>query len=527
MSEIDVIIVGAGHNGLVAASYLARAGRSVLVVEGRDAVGGASVTEELFPGFRFSSVAGGCGYLSPEVVADLKLESHGLEVVPADPVVFAPRPDGSRLCIWRDTARTVEEIRRFSEADARRYPDFVALMRRLADVVGGLMRITPPDIPEISFRDLLALRPLAGPVRRLGRQNVSELLRVLPMPVSDLLEEWFESDALKAAIAGSAVRDITWGPREAGTAYTLLYQWALSDGLFRSSGAVRGGMGSLAAALAVSARSFGVEIRTGARVRRIAISEDRATGVELEGGEEIHARAVVSSADPRTTFLELLDVTQLPQSFVRHVRNIKFRGSAARVHLALNGLPEFSALPGGDVAAHLCGAIQIAPSVDSIQRAYDHVKYGEASERPFLDVEIPTLLDPDLAPEGRHVLSITAKYAPYHLRGTSWEERRESFLEAVIDTLAEYAPKLRDVILHRAILTPVDLEARYGLPEGSGHHGEITLDQFFHMRPVPGYAQYATPVAGLWVCGAGAHPGGGITGVPGRNAARAILKRSR
>jgi phytoene dehydrogenase-like protein len=372
VSEFDVIVIGAGHNGLVTAGTLAKAGRRVLVLEARDVVGGAAVTEELFPGYRVSPCADGAGYLAPEVVRDLKLESHGLEIVPTDPVAWSPQPDGTHLTFWRDTARTAKEIERFSAADARSYPRFVALMQKLAGVVGGLARITPPDIPDVGWKDLPPLLKLAGPVRAMGRAHVADLLRILPMPVSDLLNEFFESDAVKAAIATNAVRDITWGPKEAGTAYTLLYYWALSGtGLFRSAGVVRGGMGGLTGALAAAARSFGAEIRTGAAVSRVVVKERRATGVVLEGGEEIAAGVVVSNANLRRTFFEMLDPTRLDPTFVKHVQNVKYRGSAARIHLALRGLPEFTALKDSDGDELLRGAIQIAPTMDAIQRAYD------------------------------------------------------------------------------------------------------------------------------------------------------------
>jgi phytoene dehydrogenase-like protein len=536
MANYDVIIIGAGHNGLVTAGYLAKAGRRVLVLERRDRVGGAAVTEEVFPGFRFSSCADGSGYLCKEVHRDLKPD---VEIVPLDPVVVSPQPDGSCLSIWRDTAKTAAEIARFSRTDAERYPAFVELVGKIAAVVGGLARVEPPALPNVSLRDLLHLRPLAGPVRALGRKHVNDLLRVLPMPVADLLDEWFESDVVKGAIAANGVRDLTWGPKEAGTAYTLLYNWSLSDtGLFRSAGVVKGGMGALSEALANSARSLGAEIRTDAVVESIATEEGRAVGVKIAGEATLRAPVIVSNAAPRTTFLELLDPYTLGAKFVRHVRNIKYRGSAARVLLALSEAPEFPALAagesesgggsgggggGGDPSRLLQSPIQIAPTLNYVQRAYDCVKYGEFSPHPYLDVMIPSLLDPSLAPPGQHVVSITAKYAPYRLRDGDWESRREAFGDVVIDTLAEYAPKIRNAILHRQVLTPPDLEAAYGLPEGNPSHGEMTLDQFFHMRPIPGYARYRTPIGGLYLCGAGCHPGGGVTGIPGHNAARAIL----
>ncbi len=527
MAQYDVIIIGAGHNGLVAAAYLAQAGRRVLVLEKRDTVGGAAVSEEIFPGFKVSTVADGCGYLSAKVRRDLKVDAH-VETVPSDVVAFCPQPDGTQLTIWRDTQRTVEEIAGFSKADAEEYPKFVELMSRIADVVGGLMEMTPPDLPEVSLRDLLSGAALLGPVRRLGRKRIPDLLRILPMPAADLLNEFFEADAVRAAIGASSVLNINWGPQEAGTAYTLLNSWAQSGtGLFRSAGVVKGGMGALTGALADVARGFGAEIRTGAPVSNVIVKDERATGVRLSSGEEHTAAAVVSSADPRTTFHELLEPHSFDAQFMRHVRNIKYRGSAARIHLALRALPEFTSLAGGDATAQMSGPIQIAPSLDYVQKAFDCTKYGEYSRYPYLDLLIPTLSDPSLAPQGQHILSITAKYAPYALDEGDWSAHKQAFADVVIDTLAEYAPNIRDLITDQYVLTPPDLESRYGLPEGNSNHGEMTLDQFFHLRPIPGYARYRTPVAGMYLCGVGSHPGGGVTGIPGQNAAREILKDSK
>jgi len=520
----DVIIIGAGHNGLVAAAYLAKAGRRVLVLEKRDVVGGAAVTEEIFPGFKVSTVADGGGYLSNRVRRDLKVDAH-VETLQSDAVAFCPQPDGTQLTIWRDTARTTQEIARFSKADAEAYPGFVDLMRRIADVVGGLMEVTPLPLPTIGFGDLREMIGLLGPIRRLGRKQISELLRVLPMPTSDLLNEYFESDAVKAAIGANSVLGITWGPQEAGTAYTMLHSWALSGtGLFRSASVVKGGMGALTGAIAEAARGFGAEIRTGAAVEKVIVRDGRAAGVKLASGEELTASVVISNADPRTTFEGLLEPREMNVSFMRHVQAIKYRGSAARIHLALRELPEFTALSGSDAAAHLHGAIQIAPSLNYIERAFDCTKYGKYSEHPYLDILIPTVSDPTLAPQGQHIMSITVKYAPYALREGSWDEQKEAFADLAIDTLAQFAPGIRDAILHRQVLVPADLERVYGLPEGNINHGEMTLDQFFHMRPIPGYANYRTPVAGMYLCGSGCHPGGGVTGLPGHNAAREILK---
>ena len=521
-SQHDVIVVGAGHNGLVAAAYLARAGQRVLVLEQRATVGGAAVTEELYPGFRISTVADGGGYLSPRVVRDLSIQSR-VDFVRSEAVAFCPQPDGSQLTMWRDAARSAEAIAQFSEQDAHRYPQFIELMDRIAEVMAAQMELTPPDLPGLGWREVRAGSGLLGPIRRLGRKRIGELLRVIPMSADDLLSEYFESPAVKAAIGASSVLNITWGPREAGTVFTMLGNWALGGtGTFRSASAVKGGMGALSEALAAAAREFGAEIRTGAAVDHVIVQEGRAMGVALEDGEEIPAATVVSNTDPRTTFSKLVEPRTLDGSFVRSLGMIKYRGSAARVHLALSGLPEFPALGTGDPDV-LRAPIQIAPSLDYVQRAYDCTKYGRYSDHPYLDILIPTLSDPTLAPQGRHIMSITAKYAPYELRDGSWDLNREAFGDVVIDTLTDFVPGIRDLVLHRHVLVPTDLEARFGLVEGNPNHGEMTLDQIFHMRPVAGYARYRTPVDGLYLCGAGTHPGGGVTGLPGHNAAREIL----
>jgi len=380
----DVIIIGAGHNSLVAAGYLAKAGRRVVVLEKRSVVGGSAITEEIFPGFKISPCADSAGYLSDEVKADLKLDSQ-VEIIPLDPIASSPEPDGTHLTIWRDTAKTVKEIARFSPADAAKYPEFVKQMTKLAGVVEGLLKLTPMDLPTVTLSDLRAALSLAGPALKLGRKNIGELMRVLPTPVEDLLNEWFESDVLKGAIAASAVKDVTWGPQETGTTFTFLYNWALSDtGLFRSASLVKGGIGQLTKAMAETARGFGAEIRTDAEVKSINSENGKVTGVTLANGETLQAGVVVSGASPRTTFLELLDPRTLEASFVRHVRNIKYRGSASRMHFTLSGLPEFPALAGSDTQGHLRGPIQIAPSINYLQRAFDCTKYGRSSNALYL-----------------------------------------------------------------------------------------------------------------------------------------------
>ena len=527
----DAIIIGGGHNGLVTAAYLAQAGRKVLVLERRPVVGGAAVTEEYAgaPGFKFSACAGGAGNLLPQVVRDLGLHAHGLEIVrPADaPAVFAPQPDGRALTLWPDTARSAREIEAFSKNDAARYPEFVEMLDKVSALVRGLMTAVPPALPEIGRGDWMELLRLFGPARRLGKKHLHNTLRLLPMPVADLLDEWFEADALRGIVAARGVTGINWGPRAAGTAYTLLYAWAAGGGGLGGGGTVRGGMGALTQAIAAAAQGFGAEIRTGAEVAHILVPNGHAAGVALASGEEISAGAVISNADPRTTFFRLLDPGRLDPDFVWGARNIKYRGCGARVHLALDELPQFTALGGADAdPAGLRGQILIAPGVDYLERAYDEGKYGGFSHSPMLDVSIPSLNDPGLAPPGKHTLSVYMQYAPYQLRGTDWEAQREALGDVVVDTLAQYAPNLKSAIRFRKVLTPLDLESIYGLPEGNPNHGEMTLDQFLHMRPVGGWAQYRTPVPGLYLCGAGTHPGGGVTGANGYNAARVVMRNA-
>jgi len=530
LGNYDAIIIGAGHNGLVTAGYLARAGRKVLVLERRGLVGGAAVTEEIFPGFKVSSVADGVGYLSPTVRRDFKLDSH-VETIDSDMIAFCPQPDGSQLTIHRETAKTVQEIARFSKADADAYPEFIELMQALAGVVGALGHMTPMDLPEVTFGDLRGAVRVLGPGRKLGRKRISELLRILPMPAADILNEYFESGAVKGAIGANSSLGVSFGPQESGTAYTMLNSWALSgNGLFRSAGVVKGGMGALCDAIASAARGFGAEIRTDAAVASISVEDGRAMGVILESGEELIANTVVSNADPRTTFMRLLDPRTLGTKLLQHVANIKYQGSGLRIHLALSALPQFTSLStasGDDASARLGAPIQIAPSLDYIERAYDCSKFGRFSASPFLDISIPSILDPSAAPAGQHLMSITAKYGPYELREGNWDTQKKAFADVVLNTLAEYAPDIRNLIQQRHVLSMPDLESIYGLPEGNPNHGEMILNQFFHMRPIPGHARYRTHIDGLYLCGAGCHPGGGVTGVPGHNAAREILKDSK
>ena len=523
--EYDVIVVGGGHNGLVAAGYLAKAGRSVLVLEKREIVGGATVTEEFIPGFRFSSLASGAGSLSPEVATDLKLREHGFNILPTDPLILSLLPDGNHLRIWQDTDRTAEEIAKFSETDAEAYPKFVERMQKISGIVAKMNEIVPPDLPDLGFFDIKELSSLLSPALNLGWRHIAQVIRLLPMSVSDLLNEWFESDAVKAAIAASAILNTAFGPQEINsTAYTFLQNWSVSNtGLFRSSGQVKGGAGALSQALAKSAQSFGATVMTDAEVAKINVEAGKTTGVTLASGEEISAKSVISATDMRTTFLKLVDPYYLEAKFIKHVKNIKYQGTMARVHFALNRLPTFSGMD-GDLEEYLSGHIQISPSVEYIQRASDRIKYGEYSEKPYLDMQIPTLADPSLAPDDKHILSVTVKYMPYRLRDGNWDELRKEISKLVINTLSEYAPDFGECIQEKKVITPLEMESVYGLPEGSPVHGDMALNQFLWMRPIPGYAQYRGPLYGLDMCSVATHPGGGVTGSSGRNAARQLSR---
>ncbi len=521
-----VVIIGAGHNGLVAAGYLARAGVRPLVLEWRERVGGGAVTEEFHPGFRCSTLAHAAGPLLPRIARDLELERHGLKLFAPDVRLFAPDPGGRSLTIYDDAARTARELQSLSASDARAYPDFCESFARIGRVLAPVVREAPPSIERPSASDAWNFLKLGKDFRGLGKRDAYRLLRWGPMAVADLAAEWFETELLRASVAARGIYGAFAGPWSAGTSLGLLLQSAFGGHPIAPASFARGGMGALADALASSAREAGAEIRTGADVERVVVREGRAAGVVLEGGEEIAARCVVSNADPRQTFLRLVDPTDLDPDFLSKVRGYRSTGAAAKVNLALGALPSFSALRNGerDRPEELRGRIHVGPEIDYLERAFDAAKYGDFSPAPYLDITIPTLTDPGLAPKDRHVMSVHVQFAPYTLKDGDWPTRREEFGSAVVKTIAAYAPGLEDLILGRQVLTPLDLEQSYGLSGGHIDHGEMSLDQFYTFRPVIGWAQYRTPVAGLYLCGAGTHPGGGVTGAPGSIAAREILK---
>jgi phytoene dehydrogenase-like protein len=524
MANYDIIIIGGGHNGLVAACYLARAGLKTVVLERREDVGGGAATEEIHPGFRCSTLAHTAGPLFPDIVKDLKLAHHGLEAINPEVRVLALDRNGRSLAIYNDAARTATDLEKISPQDANSYPEFAASFARIGHVLSPLLRMTPPSIDKPAPGELLNLGRLGLSFRGLGKKDAYRLLRWGPMAVADLVAEWFETELLRATVGARGIFGAFAGPWSAGTSTGLLWQAAMDGHAVGPASFVKGGMGAVGAALARAATDAGVEIKTEADVERVLVVEGKAAKVVLNNGDEISARAVVSNADPRTTFLRLVDPVDLDPDFLMKVRNFRAIGSAAKINLALSSLPSFPALDGGDAKTRLSGRIHIGPDIDYLERAFDAAKYGDCSPSPYMDITIPSLTDPSLAPAGAHVMSVHVQFAPYKLKTGDWNSRREEFGDTVVNCLGEYAPNIKALIVGRQIITPLDLEQTYGLSGGHIMHGEQTLDQFFAFRPIIGWAQYRTPINGLYLCGAGTHPGGGITGGPGANAAREIVK---
>ncbi len=528
----DAVIIGGGHNGLVSAAYLARAGLHTLVLEKRHVLGGAAVTEELFPGFRFSVFSYVVSLLRPEIVRDLQLPKHGLDILPLDGTFTPLRPGGGPKAgggdyLWRvnDHGRTIRELRRWSAGDAEAYEEYGQLMVEMARFIKPILAITPPDPTSLDPRPMM---PLAGLARRFGglpQRQQAVFVQLMTMSASDFLDQWFETDPLKATMAASGIIGTYQGVKSPGTAYVLLHHYMGEiDGAFRAWGIPKGGTGGVSEAIASAARALGAEIRTEAPVARVIVRNGRAVGVALETGEEIGATSVLSSLDSRRTFTGLLEAGTLDPEFEEEVGRFKFRGSSGKVNLAVDRLPDFSCLPGG--GEHLRGAISFSPSIEEMELAYDDAKYGHFSRAPYIDMIIPTLVDPSMAPPGKHVISCFVQYAPYKLAAElgTWDDQREAFGDAVIDRIAEFAPNIRDIILFRNVQTPLDIERTTGLTEGNIFQGELTLEQLFFNRPVPGYARFRTPVRDLWLCGSSTHPGGGIMGANGRIAALEVLR---
>ncbi len=519
----DAIVVGAGHNGLICAAYLAKAGHRVLVLERRHVVGGAAVSEEVFPGFTFSVLSYVVSLFRPSIIRDLELPRHGYEVLPLE-TSFTPHLDGPGLCRWPEEGRSRREISRFSAKDAEVYPEFSLTMTKMARFARNIIDSQAPDPTSLDPRELMNMLRLGKALRGDGNSFLDMQAKLMTMSAVDFLDRWFESDVLKAPMSCSGIIGTFLGVRSPGTAYVLLHHYMGEiDGAFRSWGLSKGGTGGISIACANAAKSYGAEVRTEAPVDKILVKNGRATGVVLQNGDELEASMVISGCDPRLTFLGFVGEEHLDGDFVGRIKQYKFRGSSGKVNLAVDRLPQFRDREGSEF---LRGDVAIAPSIDYLERAYDEAKYGSFSRRPYINIVIPTLMDPSVAPPGKHIISMFVQYAPYNIKEgpEKWPEKREAFGDTVVETLAEYCPGLEESILHRQVITPWDMEQEFGLTEGNIFQGELSLEQLLFQRPAAGWSRYRTPVKRLWMCGSGTHPGGGIMGAPGQLAAKAILE---
>ena len=520
-THYDAIVIGGGHNGLTCAAYLAKAGRKTLVLERRHVLGGAAVTEEKYPGFRYTVCSYVVSLLRPEVIQELELAKHGLHIMPLQSS-FAPMENGDSLAFYPDEASSRAELKRHSVRDADMFPKFSQLMYEMAFAVKPILGAVPPDPSRPGLRGLKTLRDLGKHVQGLGKDTFHDLTKLMTMSVSDLLDEYFETDIVKALFALNGIIGTKLGPKSPGTAYVLLHHYMGElDGAFTAWGWQRGGTGGVSEAIASAARSYGTEIRTEAPVAQVIVKNGRAVGVALEDGDEIYAKTIVSGCDPHVTFRKIVEEKELPSDFVAAIDRFKYRGSSGKVNLALDALPKFTAMKDPS----LMQMIEICPSMDYLERAYDDASYGGFSKRPYMDIIVPSTLDPTMAPPGKHVMSIFVQYASHDMpEYGNRDQQRDAFGNAVIDTLTEFAPNLKDIILHKQVLTPWDIQEEIGLTEGNIFAGELTLDQLFFFRPVPGWADFRTPLGNYYQCGSGAHPGGGITSGPGRLAALEILR---
>jgi len=525
---LDILIIGAGHNGLVTAAYLARAGMSVRVLERREVLGGACVTEEIFPGYKISTAAYLCSLMQERIIRELDLPKFGYRVYAKDPAFFTPFPDGRHLTMWQDQKRTCEEIAKFSRKDAEVYPQYEEFIERLAKFAESMLLRTPPNFTKTNWKDLAGLGKLGLELMRMPEDERVGQTKIFTQSVAEFLEPWFESEEIKVTLATDGVIGTNGGPRSPGTAYVLLHHvMGTLDGHRGLWGFVRGGMGAISEAIAGAARAAGAEISTDSPVDHILIEQGaagpRAVGAVLTNGVEIRAKTVVSCADPKRTFLSLVGETNLPPEFASAVRGIAMQGCSMKINLALDGLPNFTAIPGETLQPHHKTTMHICPSMDYVERAWDESKYGQPSSRPLIEMTIPTTYDDSIAPPGKHIMGIFLQYTPYQLRNANWHDVKEAYADRVMDLIEEYAPGFKSLVRHRQVLSPLDLEEIYGLTGGNIFHGEMNLGQLFFLRPVPGWAKYRTPVRGLYMCGSGTHPGGGVMGAPGYNAAHEIL----
>jgi len=521
----DAVIIGGGHNALVTAAYLARAGKKVVVLERRELVGGACVTEELWPGFKVSTGAYVNSLLRPEIIRDLELARHGFEMLPRNPSSFTPFPDGRSLMLGPDKALVHREVSKFSTRDAEALPKYEAMLERVADFVEPTLLMTPPDPWSLRPRDLMTMARLGVRFLRLGRADGAAAVEILTGAALPILNRWFESEQLKIALATDAIIGAMAAPSTPGTAYVLFHHvMGETNGVRGVWGYVRGGMGGVSNAIASAARERGAEVRVNAEVARVLVQAGRARGVVLTDGTELRAERVVSGVDAHVTFLKLLDPSELPSDFVGAVRGLDYSSGSLKINLALSELPNFTAVPGAAPGPQHRGTIHIAPSLEYMEHAYDDAKYGRPSANPILECTIPSVLDDTLAPPGKHVMSMFVQYFPYALRDGNLAEAKEKFADRCVDIVTESAPNFRQSVIHRQVLAPADLEQRFGLTGGNIMQGAMSLSSLFSMRPVAGYANYRTPIRGLYMCGAATHPGGGVMGASGYNAAREILR---
>ncbi len=523
MKTYDAIVIGAGHNGLTTAAYLARAGLDVVVLERNPYIGGATVSRELYPGFTYSNCSYVCSLMRPEIMRDLELPRHGLQVIPYEGSVTMTR-DGGYFATYPDHEQNRREMSRYSARDAEAYDHFAAEVLRHCRFIKGMLLKTPPDPTSFKPFDLLGLLDMGRRFYDLGEDWMYDTIRFWTMSCAEFLDEYFESDVIKGHLAGTSIIGTALGPYSPGSAYVLLHHYMGEvDGSIGAWGYARGGMGAVSGSLAASFLSLGGEIRTAADVDQVIVKNGRAVGVALAGGDEVQGRLVVSNMDVKRTFLKTVDPKDLPEAFLHRVKNFKIRGSSGKLNIALDGLPDFPSIPAGIPAR--TGDMHVSDSMEYLERGYDDWKNGMWSQEPYIDMMIPSLIDPTMAPPGKHYMSVFVQYVPPRLADGDWtDEKRDAFGQTVIDKIAEYSPNFKDLILHAEVRTPRELEAEVGLTEGNIFQGELTMDQLMFNRPVPGYAQYRSPVKGLYMCGSSTHPGGGVMGAPGANAAREILR---
>jgi len=520
--QYDAIVIGAGHNGLIAAAYLARAGKKVVVLERNDRVGGATVTREIFPGYRFTEFSYVVSLLRPDIIRDLELPRHGLKILPL-PSTVTPMDNGDYLAAWDDHDLTRREIYRHSPRDAEAVDEYSRVMARAAKAIKPMLSVVPPDPSSMSWRDLAGLLKLGRIGAAMSEQERYRIAKLMTQSAGDLLDEWFEFDPLKGTKSASGIIGTFLGPRSPGTAYVLLHHYMGEiDGAFRAWGFAKNGTGGIAEAIATSARALGVEVRLSAPVEKVVVQGGRATGVALANGDELRAKVVMSAVDPKRSFLQFLEPKHLPDDFVQAIRNFRVRGSSGKVNLALSELPQFTCLPGTGPLHR--GAISFSPSIDYIERAYDDAKYGRFAQHPYIDSIIPSMIDRDMAPPGHHVMSCFVQYAPYDIEGGWDDAKRDAFGEAVISTIERHAPNIRRAIVGKQVITPKDIEDISGITGGNIFHGELLLHQLFFLRPAPQWADFRTPLPGYYYGASGAHPGGGIMGANGQLAALEVLK---